>query len=102
MSKHRNVPFADTLPPHFRRACSAMSGDGGLKAYLDAKHGAGKWIVSPTPPTTHQRDEGIEIAIDNHDFADLAVEYGYQRLAAVFATLDPVAASQTAHVGSDR
>ena len=93
MKRGQNIPFADTLPPHFRRACSAMSGDGGLRAFLDERYGAGKWIVSVTPPTTYQRDAGVEIAIDNHDFAAIAVEYGYQRLAAVFASLDPVAAA---------
>jgi hypothetical protein len=79
--------FADTLPVHFRRACSAASGDGGLRSWLDTRFGAGKWILGEYP-----RD-GAEIALNNHAYADLAIEYGYQRLSAIFSSLDPVAAA---------
>lgn len=64
-----------------------MSGDGGLRAWLDAKYGAGKWILGEYP-----RGDA-EIALPNHLYADLCVEYGYQRLAGVFASLDPVTAA---------
>jgi hypothetical protein len=77
--------FADTLPPFLRRSCSAVSGDGGFRFWLDAKFGAGKWALCEYP-----RGD-IERAISNHELGDLAVEYGYQRLSAIFASLDPVA-----------
>lgn len=80
-------PFADTLPPHLRRSCSCMSGDGGFKDWLDAKFGAGKWVHAEYLP------EGFETAISNRDLGDLAVEYGYQRLAAIFTSLDPIGAA---------
>jgi hypothetical protein len=76
----------NAMPDYLRRACGCMSGDGGFKAWLDARFGAGKWMVSATPPTVQQREAGIEIAIDNHDFADLAVEYGHERLVAMFGS----------------
>lgn len=81
--------FADTLPVHFRRACSAISADGGLKEWLDAKFGAGRWMLGDYP-----RGDA-EFALSNHTYADLAVEYGYQRLSQIFASLDPVTAAST-------
>lgn len=79
--------FADTLPVYFRRSCSAISGDGGFRPWLDAKFGAGKWMLCDYP-----RGD-IEVALSHHHLADLAVEYGYQRLAGIFASLDPVTAA---------
>jgi hypothetical protein len=71
--------FADTLPPILRRACGCMSGDGGFRAWLDAKFGAGKWVHGEYLP------EGFERNITNRELGDLAVEYGYGRLQAVFS-----------------
>ena len=86
-----NTPkyFADTLPVHFRRACSAVSADGGFGPWLDAKFGAGKWMLGEYP-----RGDA-EFALTNHTYADLAVEYGYQRLSAIFASPNPVATAST-------
>jgi hypothetical protein len=85
--------FADTLPVHFRRACSAASGDGGLRAWLDARFGAGKWILGDYP-----RGDA-EVALNNHVYAELAIEYGYQRLSAIFASLDPVTTAHSLQEG---
>ena len=70
-----------TLRPEIalRRACSAMSADGGFRQWLDGRFGAGRWVHSEYP-----RD-GFDTAISNHDLADLAVEYGRQRLTQIFA-----------------
>lgn len=74
------------LPVHIRRAASAMCADGGLRAWLDAKFGEGKWTIGDYVAPA-QRDAGVEIAIGNHEYADLAVEYGYGRLQAVFGSV---------------
>ena len=71
--------FYETLPSHLRRASSCMSGDGGFKDWLDARFGAGKWALCEYP-----RGE-IETAITHHEFHELAVEYGYGRLQAMFS-----------------
>lgn len=71
-------PFADTLDPVLRRACSCMSGDGGFKAWLDDKFGAGRWTHSEYLP------EGFDKAISNRELGDLAVEYGHGQLVAHF------------------
>lgn len=71
-------PFADTLPLHLRRACSCMSGDGGFRAWLDARFGAGKWVHGEYLP------QGFERNITNRELGDLAVEYGHERLQAAF------------------
>lgn len=84
----KSKSFTDSLPVHFRRACSAVSGDGGFGPWLDVKFGAGKWILGEYP-----RGDA-EITLSSRSYADLAVEYGYQRLSAIFASLDPVATSQ--------
>lgn len=78
--------FADTLDPVFRRACSAMSGDGGFRCWLDGRFGAGKWVHAEYLP------QGFDRNISNRELGDLAVEYGYQRLTQIFASLDPVSA----------
>lgn len=80
-------PFADTLPVYFRRACSAASGDGGFGPWLDAKFGEGKWMLCDYPRGN------VEVALSNQSMAELAVEYGYQRLSGIFASLDPVTAA---------
>lgn len=89
MSQKPIKTFADTLPVYFRRSCSAISGDGGFRPWLDAKFGAGKWILGEYP-----RGDA-EIALTDHVYADLAVEYGYQRLSGIFASLDPIGAAST-------
>jgi len=87
MKQKVNVPFADTLPRTFKRACGVMSGDGGFKEWLDARFGDGKWAICAFP-----RGD-VEIALSHDGYYDLAVEYGYQRLSAIFASLDPVSAA---------
>lgn len=69
--------FADTLPLYLRRACGCMSADGGLRDWLDARFGAGKWSIAPPK-------EGATTILSNHEYGDLAVEYGYGRLVAMF------------------
>jgi len=82
--KNSSKTFADTLPGFFRRSCSVMSGDGGFKEWLDLRFGVGKWMHGDVP-----RGD-FEIAITGRELSDLAVEYGYQRLSKVFASLDPI------------
>lgn len=68
------------FPVHLRRACSCMSGDGGFRAWLDARFGEGKWMLGE-----YARGE-IETAIGAHDHADLAIEYGHERLRDLFSS----------------
>jgi hypothetical protein len=84
--------FTDGFPVYLWRACSAASGDGGLRAWLDEKFGPGKWALCEYP-----RND-IEVALSSRRYADLCVEYGFQRLVAIFASADPVAA---AHEGRE-
>lgn len=75
--KHEKTP-AEIAAIAVRRACSAMSADGGFRSWLDAKFGSGKWTHADYLPA------GFEKNITNHELSDLAVEYGRGRLQSVF------------------